>query len=281
MADDSPNQSRSGSPRENEIPIPEIRLQRPLPPLPRMRIQIPYQTDSPLSAYTDDSFLSPSPATRQSRIALKDSNESSPIDGNQTEHEQGQRQPPEYEPMYDYLRALALHQQAHSARHSSPTSNTFLSPTSFYMPYSDSTPSGDGQLAVITLSPLTPPSPGQSTAGDPPAYEELYLQHPCPAQQTRLLELVRQLEDNETSVAEEICKFLIGIVSIILVILIFGIVFNWGRPIPIQGVITATGRQPVVQGGRLVRLQGLSRLGSMTKVGRFKTFCGGRCKIHA
>jgi hypothetical protein len=291
MADDNTNQSPTESTRsrestraiENQVSVPQIRLQQPLPPLPRMQIQIPYQSNSPLSAYTDDSFLTPDSPKQRPRIILKNTNEGSPIEASQADHPQvnGTRPaPPDYEPMHDYLRALALHRQERPSRYYSPTSNTFLSPShpqspSLYMPYSDSPTSPDGQQrAVITLSPLSPTSNNnQHIPSDPPSYEELYLQHPCPVQQSQLLELVRQLEETESSLAEEVCKFAIGLVFVVLTVLIVGIVFNWGRPFP--------GPQPVIQGGLPVRLHNVPRLGSMTKIGRFKTLCGGRCKMHA
>lgn len=298
MADDSPTQNQTesasssadSSPRETQMEIPEIRLQQtslpppPPPPLPRMRIQIPYQRDSPLSAYTDDSFLSPSPATRQSRTALKDSNKSSPSDSNRMGHEQGQSQPPDYQPTYDYLRSLALHQQTRSARHTSPTSNTFLSPSSrthnpsLYMPYSDSATSDDRHLSIITLSPLSPTGIRPSSPGEPPSYEELYLQHPCPNQQTRLLELVREL-DNESNIAEEVCKFLMGLGFIILTVLVIGLIFNWGRNPAVQANTPARilGLPPA---GTMAKVS-IPRLGSMVKVGKFNTLCGGRCKLSA
>jgi hypothetical protein len=298
MADDNANQSptestssrESTSATENQGSIPQIRLQQPLPPLPRMQIQIPYQSNSPLSAYTDDSFLTPNSPQQHSRITLKDTNEGSPTEASQADQPQVNRirpAPPDYEPMHDYLRALALHRQERPLRYYSPTSNTFLSPASrlqspsLYMPYSDSPTSPDGQQrAIITLSPLSPTGDSnQHTPSDPPSYEELYLQHPCPIQQSRLLELVRQLEETESSLAEEVCKFAIGLVFVVLIVLIVGIVFNWGRPFP--SLSSSVRPQPIVQGGMPVRLHSMPRLGSMTKIGKFKTLCGGRCKMHA
>ena len=294
MTDDNPNQSptestgsgEGTSTTESQTSIPQIRLQQPLPPLPRMRIQIPYQNDSPLSAYTDDTFLTPNSPKQRSRIVLKDSNEGSPIDGSQAECQQGSRTqpaPPDYKPIHDYLRTLVLTRQERSSRYYSPTSNTFLSPSSrplspsIYMPYSDS-PS-DQRRAIITLSPLSPTgNNNRQTPTDPPSYEELYLQHPCPIQQSRLLELVRQLEESESNLAEDVCKFVVGLVFVVITVLIVGMVFNWGRPFP---GLSPNAAQPVVQGGLPVRLHNMPRLGSMTKVGKFKTLCGGRCKIHA
>jgi hypothetical protein len=296
MADGRPNQNpsesaisnESASVAENQIPIPQLRLQQPLPPLPRMQIQIPYQGNSPLSAYTDDSFLTPGSPKVHSRITLKDSNEGSPIDASHAERRHGERSqpPPDYEPMNDYLRALALHRQDRSQRHYSPTSNTFLSPSSrphtpsIYMPYSDS-PSGpdDRRQAIITLSPLSPSANNQSTSGNPPSYEELYLQHPCPVQQSRLLELVRELEGSESSVAEDICKFIIGLVFVIFTVMIIGMAFNWGRPI--HGLATGAESQAIMEGEIPAQFVNMPKLGSMSKVGKFrKTLCGGRCKIH-
>lgn len=294
MADDNQNQNPMESASADQMEIPQIRLQHPLPPLPRMRIHIPFQSDSPLSAYTDDSFLTPDSPRHHSRITLKDSNEGSPLDEGQTEQGQGERTqppPPDYEPMHDYLLALALHRPERSPRYYSPTSNTFLSPSSrpqtpaLYMPYRDSPtadPNDRSRPAIITLSPLSP-----STPTAPPSYEELYLQHPCPVQQSRLLELVRQLEASDTNIAEEICKFVIGFVFIVLTVVIIGMVFNWGRPVQDvgagAGADAGASRFVIPDTAVPVQMQihNLPRLGSMTKLGKFKTLCGGRCKIHS
>lgn len=138
-----------------------------------------------------------------------------------------QSNPPEYAPMYDYLRSLPRPIHAFT----SPNSNTFLSPTSLpqsptdFMPYRDSIE----HPFIITLSPLSPrqPNNGEGEEG-PPSYEELYLQHPCPHRQGELQELVRQM-DAEGHWAEEICKFVIGMVMLSLCVVGVGLAFNWGK----------------------------------------------------
>lgn len=185
--------------------------------------------------------------------------------------------------MHDYLRAFALHRQQHrTPGYVSPTSNTFLSPSSHphtsnlymtYMPYHDSPSAPRGQRrTIITLSPLSPTSSDQAAAAEPPSYEELYLQHPCPMQQSRLLELVRQLEEDDSSLAEEVCKFMMGLTFVVLIIVIIGVIFNWGRPMPGSMVVSA--------GKPLPGMHAVIKPG-VAAAARIKTLCGGRCKIHA
>jgi hypothetical protein len=78
-----------------------------------------------------------------------------------------------------------------------------------------------------------------------------------------------------------------------LTILVVGLCFNWGRPLEDfrghQGAAVVQGasfRHSVVPGGvpivkPVVKMHDLSRLGSMTKVGKLQTLCGGRCKIRS
>lgn len=280
MAANSPNQSpieATNLTEDQTHQVPQIRLQLPFSPLPEMRIQIPFQTDSPLSAYTDDEATTPDSPRRYGRIMLKDSNESSPMDQTQSNN---MLPPPDYEPMHDYLRALATNPPQRSARYYSPNSNTFLSPTSrpqtprLYMPYTDS-PTADGsenngRRGIITLSPLSADTPSA-----PPSYEELYLQHPCPRQQSRLLELVRELEDSESNVAEEVCKFVLGLLFLVLLVLVIGLIFNWGRPMPLRDSL---GRPA---GPQIPTIHDFSRVASLAQAAKIKTLCGGRCKIAA
>jgi len=145
--------------------------------------------------------------------------------------EDEQSKPPEYEPMYDYLRSSRRPVHAFT----SPNSNTFLSPTSRpdspvdfgnvdFRPYHDAV----DHPFVITLSPLSPhshPRPGEEC---PPSYEELYLQHPSQRRQDELHDLVRQM-DMEGNRAEDICKFVVGMIALALVVVGFGFAFNWGK----------------------------------------------------
>jgi hypothetical protein len=281
--DESARTSASASPSENQRQLPKLRLQQTLPALPRMHLQIPYQSGSPLSAYTDDSYMTPDSATQRSHATSKDSNR-----GRDTEHHRGERSqppPPDYEPMHDYLRTLALHNQQRPSRYYSPTSPTFLSPPSrtqtpgsytVYMPYQDSPFSTRSQQrAVITLSPLSPTN-HESAPLHPPSYEELYLQHRCPVQQSRLIELVRQMEDDGTNIAEDICKFVIGLVFVIVTVVIIGNIFNWGRPVPSMAVHAVQAENPVSAITEGKKMAAMSKMVGFTHV---KTLCGGRCKI--
>lgn len=148
------------------------------------------------------------------------------------EHQEEQCKPPEYEPMYDYLRSRPRPIHAFT----SPNSNTFLSPTSGpqsptdFMPYRDDV----DHPFIITLSPLSPQhlphAQNQDGEGEEglPSYEELYLQHQCPHRQDELQQLVRQM-DAEGNMAEEICKFVVGMIMLGLCVVGVGLAFNWGR----------------------------------------------------
>jgi hypothetical protein len=293
MADENQHQSEgesartsaSASPSEIQRQLPQLRLQQTFPALPQMHLQIPYQADSPLSAYTDDSYMTPDSAMQHSHARSKDSNRSRDMEHHGSERSQPPPPPPDYEPMHDYLRALALHNQQRSSRYYSPTSNTFLSPPSrphtpghytVYMPYQDSPSSTRGQQrAVITLSPLSPTN-DESAPLNPPSYEELYLQHRCPVQQSRLIELVRQMEDDGTNTAEQICKFVIGLVFVIITVVIIGIIFNWGQPAPSMAVHAVHAENPVSVITEAKKMAAVSKMVGFTHV---KTLCGGRCKI--
>jgi hypothetical protein len=134
--------------------------------------------------------------------------------------------PPEYEPMYDYLRS---HPQMINP-FASPNSNGFLSPTSHAQSPVDITPYRDEPF-IITLSPLSPHSrPQHQNHGEAglPSYEELYLQHPTVPRQNELLELVRQM-DSEGNRAEDVCKFVLGMILLALTVVGVGLAFNWGK----------------------------------------------------
>jgi hypothetical protein len=267
----SPN-TNNQHPRQK--PVPQIRLAQPLPPLPpvlpqsisptspRIRIAIPeqplherYRDSSPEENELPevrmeglrDGRRRPTPSQRVTllspltplRSPFRDMpSPTTPVieispaaDLESREEEEAPSKPPDYEPMYDYLRSRPINP------FTSPNSNTFLSPTSRpqspvdYMPYSDDV----DHPFIITLSPLSPLSrPGEQA---PPSYEELYMQHPCPQRQEELAELVRMM-DGEGGRAEEICKFVIGMVMLTLCVVGVGLAFNWGRgwgPPPNQG----------------------------------------------
>jgi len=144
-----------------------------------------------------------------------------------------QSKPPDYTPMYDYLRSSRRPVHAFT----SPNSNAFLSPTSRpespvefgnvdFRSYHDNV----DHPFVITLSPLSPHSRPPQNPGDEclPSYEELYLQHPSPRRQDELYELVRQM-DTAGDRAEEICKFVVGMVLLTLTVVGVGLAFNWGK----------------------------------------------------
>lgn len=186
------------------------------------RRPISHLTLSPLSPSPQTPYLD-SPSQRSLFRDSPASNPSISVSPAETLAEQSKPEPPEYEPMYDYLRSRPT---VHAF--TSPNSNTFLSPTSApqspvdYTPYRDSAE----HPFIITLSPLSPTSGREQQP--PPSYEELYLQHPCPHRQGELAALVRQM-DSEYSVSEEICKFMLGMCMLALCIVGVGLAFNWGR----------------------------------------------------
>lgn len=231
--------------------IPQIRLEQQLPPIPHLPVSLspltpqihiqipgaviyaPYhdETDSEDELSEDETVGMREDAQRQhshlspifrtsyggSAASTAPSIELSPAVSEET------NTPPAYEPMYDYLRSRPN-------PFTSPNSNAFLSPTSRphspvdFMPYRDSV----DHPFIITLSPLSPmsrPPPGEPA---PPSYEELYLQHQCPHRQGELAELVRQM-DSEGEWADEICKFVFGMVMLSLCIVAVGLAFNWGK----------------------------------------------------
>jgi hypothetical protein len=187
--------------------------------------------------------------------------------------------------MYDYLRSLS---QRTSQTHTSPRSNAFLSPSSRtaetpatyspFAPYSDNPQDPDpaspspGRPSIITLSPLSPPSPSTP----PPSYSELYLAHPCPRQQTHLYNLVQALhqDSDPSTLAEEICKFVAGLVLVGVLVIGIGFAFNWGRAYP--------GSENGVGIGRMKGV-GLGTQEILIKSGVrvFKIACGGRCVVPA
>lgn len=72
---------------------------------------------------------------------------------------------------------------------------------------------------------MSRPAPGEPA---PPSYEELYLQHPCPRAQTELAQLVRDM-DAEGGTAEEVCKFMVGMLMLAICVVGVGFSFNWGK----------------------------------------------------
>ena len=287
MAAESQNRSANASPVEGQRLVRQLRLEQPLPPVPEIRLQIPYQFGSPLSAYTDDSTTTS--AIQHSAPVSKESRRASSNGGCEAGNVEGQRSelpPPEYEPRHDYLLALALHRQERSSRYYSPTSNTFLSPSShpqtpvLYTPciaYRDALTSPTGERAFfVTLSPLSP-SGAESEPLNPPSYEELYLQHPCPDQQSRLMELVRQMDGTEMDVAEEVFKFVMGLIFVLTSVIVIGVIFNWGRSIPAPAnhvpAVSSTGiatGHPSLHDVARTNIEAMSRI---------RHICGGRCKI--
>ena len=130
--------------------------------------------------------------------------------------------PPEYEPMYDYLRS----RPPPTNFRTSPNSNTFLSPASHpqspvdFVAYTD-----EERPFIITLSPLSPHTRGEPL---PPSYEELFLQYRCPQQRGELQDMVQTMNSRGEWV-EDMCKVLIGMLILAITVVGAGTAFNWGR----------------------------------------------------
>ena len=130
--------------------------------------------------------------------------------------------PPEYEPMYDYLRSRPPPINFRT----SPNSNTFLSPTSHpQSPVDFFTYTDEERPFIITLSPLSPHTRGEPL---PPSYEELFLQYRCPQQRGELQDMVQTM-NNRGEWAEDLCKFLIGMLILAVTVVGVGTAFSWGK----------------------------------------------------
>ncbi|PQE24353.1 hypothetical protein CJF31_00002585 [Rutstroemia sp. NJR-2017a BVV2] len=180
-----PNHHRSTS-------IPRARLTQSLPPLPQEDIV-------PLAPYHDD------PADdelEENREEVTGGNEANPSDLGQ---------PPQYEPMHDYLaarvRRLAQMRPPEYELSAGQSSQEDI-PLVPQEPYRD-------EPFVVTIDPDQPP---------PPSYEMLYVET-----QTEIERLQQEI-DWDANHAEDICKWLVSMLLITLTIVAAGFAFNWGKP---------------------------------------------------
>ncbi|QSZ32197.1 hypothetical protein DSL72_001768 [Monilinia vaccinii-corymbosi] len=167
--------------------ISRARLTQSLPPLPLEDIL-------PCAPYHDD------PAGEDAALVTERT------DGNQAER----NEPPEYEPMHDYLasRVHRLSQMRPPQYMSLSQDHTHDIPLQHQEPYRD-------DPFIITIDPNQPP---------PPSYETLYVQT-----QTAL-DVLNDEIDPDIGHAEDVFKWLVSMVLITLTIVAVGFAFNWGHP---------------------------------------------------
>jgi hypothetical protein len=122
-------------------------------------------------------------------------------------------EPPEYQPMYDYLRS----HQPRNLQAPEPCS-------------------GPGNLRIITGPPPFEPfrdEPDEpfvvdvDTSQPPPSYNDLYREHEIEMQN---LERTLEVEGDPIERTEDICKWIVAMLLITLTVASVGTAFNWGRP---------------------------------------------------
>ncbi|KAM3084094.1 hypothetical protein ACMFMG_001799 [Clarireedia jacksonii] len=185
-----PNHHRSTS-------IPRARLTQSLPPLPQENIE----SHAP---YHDD------PADDEQEGDRQEEDREEEVTGGDEANPNDLGQPPQYEPMHDYL-AARVRRLAQMRPPGYESSTDQSSPEDIPLvpqePYRD-------EPFVITIDADQPP----------PSYETLYIQT-----QTELERLEQEL-NWDANHAEDICKWLVSMLLITLTIIAAGFAFNWGKP---------------------------------------------------
>ncbi|KAF4625671.1 hypothetical protein G7Y89_g12494 [Cudoniella acicularis] len=180
--------------------VSHTRLAQSLPPIPVLLSDIPSQTYIP---YRDD--------PEEEEEAERDG-EASEQDGGDEQREQTiarPSSPPEYQPMYDYLRSKQLSNP--NSQSTSPIVTTVSIPVAApaLEPYRD-------EPFVVTIESSPPP----------PSYNDLYREHAI-----EMANLERSLADDGDPAerTEEIYKWVVGMLLITLTVACVGTAFNWGR----------------------------------------------------
>jgi len=116
--------------------------------------------------------------------------------------------PPGYEPMYDYLRT---HRASNPPQYNSSSP---IVPTASEAPTFIVQESYRDEPFIVTIDP------------PPPSYDDVYNQH-----QEQMQRLIREFDDNgdASERSEEIFKWFMSMVLIILTVAAVGTAFNWGR----------------------------------------------------
>lgn len=182
--------------------VPQIRLSQPLPPLPlppnNLRLQIPYRdhpdpAEEPAGAEQDEEVHSGGPEDEMGTFPPE---------------------PPEYQPMYDYLRS----KQALD-------------------PHASTSSTGFGDLRIMTDTPVEPyrDDPEEPFVVDidgseppPPSYTDFCREHAIELQS--LEQTLDEEEVDPVERTEDICKWIVAMLLITLTVASVGTAFNWGRP---------------------------------------------------
>ncbi|TVY28245.1 hypothetical protein LHYA1_G003270 [Lachnellula hyalina] len=175
--------------------VSHMRLSQPLPPLPLPLLL------SDLPAYRDD----PEPSEEEGEEGAER------VGANQAEALPSE--PPEYQPMYDYLRAHQLRHPPLPEPHSvSDSLQVPIAPPRFE-PYRDE----PDEPFVVDID----------TSQPPPSYNDLYREHEIEMQ---ILERTLDAEGDPVESTEDICKWVVAMLLITLTVASVGTAFNWGRP---------------------------------------------------
>ncbi len=183
----------------HEPSIPHIRLSQPLPPLP-------------LSLPMND--LRPHP---QLSISTQIPYHDDLSHDAQSVAEHSPSQPPQYMPMYDYLRSHQQQQQRQPSR----------LPPGYECPIPTSTDPSIPQEAYRDEPFVVSIIEHDATQAPPPSYNELYQEN-----EREMQRLMRQFETEATPAeqTEELVKWVVAMLLICLTIAAVGTAFNWGRP---------------------------------------------------
>ncbi|TVY89985.1 hypothetical protein LAWI1_G005842 [Lachnellula willkommii] len=167
--------------------VSHTRLSQPLPPLPLPLNDLP--------AYRDD----PEPAEEDVEEGTEH------VGANQTEALPSE--PPEYQPMYDYLRAHQLRNP----------------------PLPEPCSVSDSVQVPIAPPPFEPyrDEPDEPFVPPPPSYNDLYREHEMEMQN---LERALDAEGDPIERTEDLCKWVVAMLLITLTVASVGTAFNWGRP---------------------------------------------------
>lgn len=187
--------SNQRSQRARSTSVPHTRLLQSLPPVPLPLEDIVPRIQVP---YRDD----PESAEREV--------EEERIEGATPQSSD----PPGYQPMYDYLRSKQVTSAHPPAYGSSPASSSLRivteAPPSLEEPYRD-------EPFVIAIDSSPPP----------PSYHEIYRQHEIE------MDNMQRALDSESDPAEQtedIYKWIVAMLLIVLTVSCVGTAFNWGRP---------------------------------------------------
>lgn len=179
-----------------EPSIPHVRLSQPLPPLP-------------LSLPMND-LIPPPQLSISTQIPYHDD----PSENALLVAEHSPSQPPQYMPMYDYLRSHQQQRPSHL-------------PPAYVCPIPTSADPSIPQEAYRDEPFVVTIIEHDTTQPPPPSYNELYQEN-----EREIQRLMRQFEteDTPTEQTEELVKWVVAMLLICLTIAAVGTAFNWGRP---------------------------------------------------